>query len=35
MGKIIDEMAVAAQISESQKDAVFKYVLSIKLSQTK
>lgn len=34
-GKIIDEMAVAAQISESQKDAVFKYVLSIKLSQTK
>lgn len=34
-GKIIDEMAVAAQISESQKDAVFKYVLSIKLSQNK
>ena len=31
-GKIIDEMAVAAKISESQKDAVFKYVLSIKLS---
>lgn len=34
-GKIIDEMAVAAQISESQKDAVFKYVLSIKLSLNK
>ena len=32
---IINEMAVSANISDSQKDAVFKYVLSIKLSQTK
>jgi hypothetical protein len=32
---IINEMAVSAKISDSQKDAVFKYVLSIKLSQIK
>ncbi len=32
---IINEMAISASISDSQKDAVFKYVLSIKLSQTK
>ena len=34
-GNIINEMAVSAKISESQKDAVYKYVLSIKLSQIK
>ena len=32
---IINEMAVSAKISDSQKDAVFKYILSIKLSQIK
>lgn len=32
---IIDEMAVAAKISDSQKDAVYKYILSIKATQNK
>jgi len=32
---ILNEMAIAANISDEQKDAVYKYVLSIKLSQIK
>jgi hypothetical protein len=32
---IIEEMAVLAEISGTQKDAVLKYVLSIKATQTK
>lgn len=32
---ILDEMAVAANISDSQKDAVYKYILSIKATQNK
>jgi mono/diheme cytochrome c family protein len=32
---IIDDMAQRANISEAQKDAVYKYVLSIKATQTK
>jgi hypothetical protein len=32
---ILDEMAVSANISEQQKDAVYKYILSIKFTQPK
>lgn len=32
---IMDDMAAAAKINAAQKDAVYKYVLSIKASQTK
>ena len=32
---IIDDMALAAKINDTQKDAVHKYVLSIKATQTK
>jgi hypothetical protein len=32
---IIEDMAQKANISESQKDAVYKYVLSIKSTQSK
>lgn len=32
---ILDEMAVSAKISDAQKDAVYKYILSIKLTQAK
>lgn len=32
---IIDDMAQRANISETQKDAVYKYVLSIKVTQSK
>jgi len=32
---ILDDMAVRANITDAQKDAVYKYVLSIKAAQTK
>lgn len=32
---IVDDMAMKAQITESQKDAVYKYVLAIKATQPK
>ena len=32
---IVDDMAMKAQITETQKDAVYKYVLAIKATQPK
>lgn len=32
---IVDDMAIKAQITEAQKDAVYKYVLAIKATQPK